>query len=130
MIKVAFCSEDRQHVDAHFALSSNIVIYEFLPASFHRVKTKSFESQTGQESETMNERRLAERIEAIQDCDILYCRQIGSPAAARLINHNIFPMQTKENLLIEEAACRLQQMFHKNPPHWLENKFRRGGAQS
>ena len=130
MIKVAFCSEDMQHVDAHFALSSNIVIYEFLPASFRRVKIKSFRLQTGQESETVNERRLAERIEAIQGCDILYCSQIGSPAAARLVNHNIFPMQTKENLPIEEAACRLHRMFQKNPPHWLENKFRKGGVQS
>lgn len=126
MIRVAFCSEDTQHIDAHFALSPNIVIYEFQPASYSKIMIKSFEpkhKEPEKEPEEVNEERLVERIEAINDCDILYCSQIGGPAASRLIKNDIFPMQTKENLLIEEAAQRLQQMFHKNPPYWLTDKF-------
>jgi hypothetical protein len=37
MIRVAFCSEDDEHVDAHFAQSSSITIYEFGPSSYHKL---------------------------------------------------------------------------------------------
>lgn len=135
MIRVAFCSEDEQYVDAHFAISPKIIIYEFERSSFAKVDVVSFKPQGGQNTETQDgaetqefERRavegaLAQRIEAVKGSDLVYCGQIGGPAIAKLIQYGVFPLKTQEKLTIADAAQRLYQMFKENPPDWLQNKL-------
>lgn len=135
MIRVAFCSEDEQYIDAHFARSSNIIIYEFVPSSFYKVDIHSFKSKGIKDNDPKEilehqnyeredeEKRLLERIEAVKGCSILYCSQIGGPAVARLMQHNVFPLKTQGEMRIDDAAQRLHQMFIHNTPHWLQDKF-------
>lgn len=136
MIRVAFCSEDKQHIDAHFAQSSNIVIYEFQISSFRAVNTVSFDTEdrnkkhqdvpeNSQKTYEQNEEddRVSQRINAVKDCSILYCSQIGGPAAARLIQNKIYPLKAEAGTRIEDAAERLHHLLIKNPPRWLQKKF-------
>jgi nitrogen fixation protein NifX len=118
MIRVAFCSEDKQHIDAHFAQSSTIIIFEFEDSSYRAVNTVSFEQQINEEED-----RVSQRIAAVKDCSILYCSHIGGPAAARLIQQNIYPIKAEAGTRIEEAANRLNHLLIKNPPRWLQKKL-------
>lgn len=136
MIRVAFCSDDKQHIDAHFARSSTVVIYEFGDSSYRAVNVVSFEPKdfhekhakgkvhhnTSQLSE--KEDRVGQRIDAVKDCSILYCSHIGGPAAARLIQQNIYPIKAEVGTRIDEAALRLHHLLVKSPPHWLQKKVK------
>lgn len=120
MIKVAFCSEDSEHIDAHFAKGSQIVIYEFGSSSYQMVDTKYFDPSIPIDEE---DDKVNLRINAVKDCSILYCTQIGGPAAARLIQQKIHPLKIEAGTRIEEAAQKLQQLLIKNPPRWLQKKL-------
>ena len=133
MIRVAFCSEDTQHINAHFAQSSVIVIYEFTEHSYQAVSEINFNSLDSREEVKQTNRvgvkaseeddRVAQRINAVKDCSILYCNQIGGPAAARLIQHEIYPLKAEAETRIDEAADRLHRLLLKSPPRWLQKKL-------
>lgn len=120
MLRVAFCSEDSKHIDSHFARGSQIVIFEFDASSYREVNTISFCSP---ESSNEEDDRVNQRIDAVRDCSILCCAQIGGPAAARLVQQNIFPLKLEEGMMITDAAERLNQIFIKNPPRWLKKQL-------
>lgn len=120
MLKVAFCSEDSKHIDSHFARASQIVVFDFDSSSYREVNTIYFNSP---ESPVEVDDKVKLRIDALRDCSILCCSQIGSPVAARLLQQNIFPLKLEEGLLISDAAQRLNRVFTKSPPQWLEKKI-------
>ncbi|GAB6174365.1 NifB/NifX family molybdenum-iron cluster-binding protein [Paradesulfitobacterium aromaticivorans] len=129
MIRVAFCSKDEIHIDSHFAQSSTIVIYEFDPSSYRAVDTVSLNSTEDEGYKDQEEDKVNQRLNAVKDCSILYCTNIGGPAAARLIQQKIFPLKAEAGTLIEDAAQRLQRLLIKNPPRWLQKKGGVGYAQ-
>lgn len=126
MIRVAFCSEDEIHIDAHFAQSSKIVIYEFDPSSYREIAALSLDSAAEEDQE---EDKVNRRLKAVRDCSILYCTHIGGPAAARLIQQSIYPLKAEAGTLIEDAAQRLHHLLKKNPPRWLQKRGGFGNAQ-
>ncbi|HVJ49232.1 NifB/NifX family molybdenum-iron cluster-binding protein [Desulfitobacterium sp.] len=119
MLRVAFCSEDSEHIDSHFARGSQIVIFEFDSSSYREVNTINFNSSES----IIEDEKVNLRIKAVRDCSILCCSQIGGPAAARLVQQKIFPLKLEEGMLIEDAAQRLNQLFMKNPPRWLQKQM-------
>lgn len=127
MIRVAFCSEDEIHIDSHFAQSSTIVIYEFDPSSYRAVATVSFSN--AENADHKEEDKVNQRISAVKDCSILYCSNIGGPAAARLIQQRIYPLKAEKGTTIEDAAQRLHRLLIKNPPRWLQKRGGLGYAQ-
>jgi nitrogen fixation protein NifX len=119
MVRVAFCSEDSEHIDSHFARAPQIIIFDFDSSSYREVDTINFDSQ---EPVIEEDDKVKLRINAIKDCSILCCAQIGGPVAARLVQQKVFPLKLEEGMLIEEAAQRLNQLFITNPPSWLQKQ--------
>ncbi|WP_206811684.1 NifB/NifX family molybdenum-iron cluster-binding protein [Paradesulfitobacterium ferrireducens] len=122
MIKVAFCSEDEIHIDAHFAQSSKVIIYEFDLLAYWEVAAISFPNAENRGYPDQEEDKVNQRLKVVKDCSILYCTNIGGPAAARLIQKNIYPLKAEAGTLIEDAAQRLHYLLQKNPPRWLQKK--------
>lgn len=118
MIRVAFCSETGQYVDAHFASCPRLFIYEIGLQGSKPLAEISFSG-----AEQGEDDRVARRLKALQGCSFLYCSQIGGPAAARLVQNNIYPLKVEAETTIVEAGGRLEELLHTSPPPWLKKKL-------
>lgn len=127
MIQVAFCSESGSLIDSHFASSPSFFIYEIGTGISHYVGKISLVEPTADSGRTTGEEdKVSLRIKALHGCSIVYCAAIGGPAAARLVQNNIYPLKALEGTSIEEASQKLSQVLKNNPPPWLRKKLETG----
>ena len=116
-MKIAFTTNDRIHINAHFGWAKTIDTYEVTPEGYEFVETLTF---AGDLKEDGNEDKLLPKIEALYDCTIVYVSAIGGSAAARLIKKNITPIKARsEEEEIAEILTKLVQTLKGNPPPWL-----------
>lgn len=124
MIQVAFCSTSGNLIDSHFASSPSFVIYEIGSGTWHfSSKISLVEPAPGPDEKLGEDDKVSLRIKALQGCSIVYCSAIGGPAAARLVQNNIYPLKAQEGTRIEEASDKLSQVLKTNPPPWLRKKL-------
>ncbi len=122
-MKVAFATEDGQHVNAHFGWAKKIAIYEINPENCQLVNCFEF---TGNLEENGNEDKLGPKLEAIKDCAILYVAAIGGSAAARVVAKNVHPIKVAETQAIEDSLQQLQKVLNGNPPPWIRKALNKG----
>ncbi len=115
-MKVAFATVDGLHVNAHFGWAKMISVYEVTQDECHRVTDYEF---AGNLSEDGNEDKLGPKLDAIQDCAILYVAAIGGSGAARVVAKNIHPVKVAETEAIDGILLRLQEVLRRTPPPWL-----------
>ena len=116
---VAFASSDGKTVDSHFASAPSFEIYRFTEESQGIIHT-SFAAGDLEESED----KVDARIKVLHKCAIIYCTEIGGPAAARLVQTGIHPLKVPEGTNIEDELLRLKNLLlsQKLPP-WLKKKI-------
>ncbi len=69
------------------------------------------------------------RINMLRECAIVYCTQIGGPAAARLVQSGIHPLKVPEGTLIVDELNRLNKLLlSKKLPPWLKKKMEKAEA--
>ena len=122
-MKIAFATEDLHRVDAHFGRAKNFAVYQISPAGFNLQEAIQFEDSP---SEDGNEDPLAQRIEAIRDCAILYVAAIGGSAAARVVACKIHPIKVNEPEVILDILGKLQRVLQGSPPPWLRKAMNKG----
>jgi nitrogen fixation protein NifX len=122
-MKVAFATEDGQHVNAHFGWAKKIAIYDINPDDCRFVNCFEF---IGNLEEDGNEDKLAPKLEAIKDCAILYVAAIGGSAAARVVAKNIHPIKVAETQAIDDSLQQLQKVLNGNPPPWIRKALNKG----
>ncbi len=115
-MKVAFATEDLKRVDAHFGSAKNIAIYDLTPNDWSLSEVIPFQ---GDLSEDGNEDKLTPKIDAIQDCTLLYVAAIGGSAAARVVAKKIHPIKVVETEEIEAVLGKLKAVLNGTPPPWL-----------
>ena len=115
-MKIAFATQDGLHIDAHFGWANTIAVYDVTPDDFHFVANFEFASNL---SEDGNEDKLTPKLEAIQDCAILYVAAIGGSGAARVVARNVHPIKAAETQTIEDTLLRLQEVLRGTPAPWL-----------
>lgn len=115
-MKVAFSTQDRERVDAHFGWAKHIAVYNVTAESADLVEVFDF---TGELNEDGNEDKLAPKLEAIGDCAIMYCAAIGGSAAARVVAAKIHPIKVPQPESIAEILVKLQEVIRGTPPPWL-----------
>jgi nitrogen fixation protein NifX len=115
-MKIAFATQDKIRVDAHFGWARHIVIYEISPDGYHLLQDVQFD---GDLKEDGNEDKLAPKLEAIRDCAILYVAAIGGSGAARVVASNIHPIKVNQPEPIEELLEKLRVVLKGTPPPWL-----------
>ena len=102
-MKVAFATQDRQRIDAHFGWARNLAIYDVRP-----------------------EDKLAPKLEAIADCAILYVAAIGGSGAARVVAQKIHPIKVPQPEPILDVLDKLQAVLRGTPPPWLRKALAKG----
>lgn len=116
-MKIAFTTSDNVHIDAHFGWAKKIDVYEISKEGYHFLETLRFD---GDLKEDGNEDKLVPKLEALQDCTIVYVSAIGGSAAARLIRRRVTPIQARsEDSEIKEVLDNLVTTLNGNPPPWL-----------
>lgn len=116
-MRVAFATMGQDRIDAHFGLAPAFAVYDVTPDNFRFVDLISLPEQTVEDD------KVESRAEMLRECAVVYCTQIGGPAAARLIQQNIHPLKAKEGTLIEGELQRFQTMLKGNPPPWLRKRL-------
>lgn len=116
-MRVAFATMSQDQIDAHFGLAPAFAIYDITPDEVRSCGLILCPEQFSEED------KIESRVETLRDCAVVYCTQIGGPAAARLVQRNIHPLKVVEGTPIEGELQRLQAMLKGNPPPWLHKKL-------
>ncbi|GAB6152628.1 NifB/NifX family molybdenum-iron cluster-binding protein [Desulfosporosinus burensis] len=115
---IAFASSDGKTIDSHFASAPSFEMYRFTKEPQGVIHT-SLSSEDMAESED----KVDVRIKMLKECAIVYCTQIGGPAAARLVQSGIHPLKVLEGTLIVDELDRLNKLLlSKKLPPWLKKK--------
>ena len=115
-MKIAFATLDNTHINAHFGSAKKFDIYEVSSENYSFFKTVEF---TGNLEQDGNEDKLIPKINAVEDCKIIYVRAIGPSAASRLLKYNITPQKIDDpDTKIIDVINDLMKMLN-NPPPWL-----------
>ena len=126
-MKIAFATQDKVHVDAHFGWAKAIVVYEVTPEGHRFVESFDF---GGKLEEDGDEDKLAPKLEAIRDCAILYVAAIGGSGAARVVALKIHPIKVPQPEPIAEILDKLQDVLKGTPPPWLRKALAKDGGRA
>lgn len=126
-MKIAFATQDKESVNAHFGWAKHIVVYE-LTANGHRfVQSFDFGDKLQEDGD---EDKLAPKLDAIHDCAILYVAAIGGSGAARVVALKIHPIKVPQPESIAEILEKLQAVLKGTPPPWLRKALHKDSAPS
>lgn len=108
-IMVAFATNNTTHIDAHFGSAKEFHIYEITSDSYNFYGVIPITTKDTDRT-----------VELLDGVDIVYFINIGPAAAAKIINHGIFPIKYKESVSINEELAKLMNMLHTNPPPFIK----------
>ena len=115
---IAFASSDGLTIDSHFASAPSFELYKF-GSEGQEISHTSHAAEI-----TDSNDKVDTQISLLQECAIIYCTQIGGPAAARLVQSGIHPLKVPEGTMIVEELKRLNKMLlSKKLPPWLRKKL-------
>ncbi len=118
-MKVAFATKDGSTVNEHFGWCQSFLVYDITLDNIEDLGFRDVPDHNDDEMNEMNEMsKIDKRIDAIQDCTILYCNAVGPTAAARLARRRIHPLKVADTEAIDQLLKRLLQIV-KSPPIWL-----------
>ena len=126
-MKIAFATQDKEHVDAHFGWAKSIVVYEVSPEGHHFIESFDFGDKLEEDGD---EDKLAPKLEAIKDVAILYVAAIGGSGAARVVAMKIHPIKVPQPESIAEILEKLQGVLKGTPPPWLRKALAKDGERS
>lgn len=114
-MRIAFASNDGHHINEHFGNAKLFFFFDVGPNS----AVPDGKAVVGWANDDA-ERKLTSRVNAVEGCTLVYCAQIGGPAAARLVARHVQPLKARAEQTIESAISELQQVLSKSrPPPWL-----------
>jgi nitrogen fixation protein NifX len=126
-MKIAFATQDKESVNAHFGWAKSIVVHDVSPNGHHFVESFEFGDQLEEDGD---EDKLAPKLEAIKDCAIVYVAAIGGSGAARVVAMKIHPIKAPQPESITEILDKLQVVLQGTPPPWLRKALAKEGARS
>ena len=112
-IRVAVASNTDELLDGHFGSCDRYLIYQLAADTLRLIDVRSAADASLSESKNQF------RVNLIRDCPILYVVSIGGPAAAKVVQANIYPMKIESGGPARDALANLQQAIATAPPPWL-----------
>ncbi|OLN30492.1 Nitrogenase FeMo-cofactor carrier protein NifX [Desulfosporosinus metallidurans] len=103
---VAFASGDGKTIDSHFASAPAFEMYKFTGDKQGIIHTSLAAEDIGESVD-----KVDARINLLKECAIVYCTQIGGPAAARLVQSGIHPLKVPEGTLIIDELNKLNKLL-------------------
>ena len=125
-MKIAFATQDKERVDAHFGWAKSLVVYEISPEGCHFVESFDFGDKLEEDGD---EDKLAPKLDAIKDVAILYVAAIGGSGAARVVAMKIHPIKVPQPESIAEILDKLQAVLKGTPPPWLRKALAKDGER-
>lgn len=126
-MKIAFATQDKERVDAHFGWAKSIVVYDVTPEGHRFIESFDFGDKLEEDGD---EDKLAPKLEAIKDCAILYVAAIGGSGAARVVAMKIHPIKVPQPESIAEILDKLQAVLKGAPPPWLRKALAKDSERS
>jgi nitrogen fixation protein NifX len=98
MLRIAFASTDRQHVDLHFGGAERLVLFDVAPgradlvgtAEFVKTEATGTDGRTGLTG-TVHDKVLA-KLDFVQECAAVYAASIGTSSIRRLMILGVQPI--------------------------------------
>lgn len=98
MLRIAFASTDRQHVDLHFGGAESLVIFDVAPGRADLVGTAAFvkAEQVGTDGRaglagTVQD-KVIPKLDFVQGCAAVYAASIGANSIKRLMSMGVQPI--------------------------------------
>ncbi|BCO25812.1 hypothetical protein MIZ03_0691 [Rhodoferax lithotrophicus] len=126
-MKVAFATQDKESVNAHFGWAKSIVVYDVSPTGHQFVESFEFGDKLEEDGD---EDKLAPKLEAIKDCAIVYVAAIGGSGAARVVAMKIHPIKVPQPEAIADILTKLQDVLNGTPPPWLRKALAKSGERT
>ncbi|PTB17260.1 nitrogen fixation protein NifX [Trinickia symbiotica] len=126
-MKIAFATQDKVHIDAHFGSAKTIVTYDVTTDGHKFVQAFDF---GGDLEEDGDDDKLAPKLEAVRDCAILYVAAIGGAGAARVVALKIHPIKVPRAELIEDVLEKVSGVLKGTPPPWLRKALAKDRLRS
>ncbi len=125
-MRVAFATQDRQTVDAHFASARTFMFYDVGPDGHTFLEAVQFDNVSNEEGQHQEDGddRLASKIKALEGSALLFVRAIGGPAAARVVRARVHPIKLPGDETIAAVIDKVRGMLKSNPPPWLRKVIR------
>lgn len=114
-IKVAFATQDREHVDQHFGAARSFVIYQVTPERYALLEAMDFDAL----AMDGNEDKLTPKIAALDGCVAVYSQAVGGSAIAQLKAQGIQAMKVPPGSSIKRLLEGLQAELKAGPNAWL-----------
>jgi nitrogen fixation protein NifX len=121
MVKVAFASSDRQHVDQHFGAARAFAVYAVDAHSSVLSEVAEF-LESAMDG---NEGKLAAKIALLGECVAVYCQAVGASAIQQLLAQGIQPIKVTDGMPIESLIAMLQEELRAGPTGWLAKAIQR-----
>ncbi|ESA34622.1 dinitrogenase iron-molybdenum cofactor biosynthesis protein [Leptolyngbya sp. Heron Island J] len=112
-IRVAVASNTAEQLDGHFGSCHRYLIYQLSADDLKLIDVRS-----ALEAD-LSDNKNQFRVNLIKDCPVLYVVSIGGPAAAQVIQANIYPMKIETGGEIRPILADLQTAIANSPPPWL-----------
>ncbi len=116
-IRVAFATNDNENINAHFGSAKQFNVYDIAPAGFDISTIIKIEDKDTDKT-----------VSLLKEVDIVYFVNIGSTAAAKIINSGVFPIKYKEIISIDEELTKLVNMLNGNPPPFIKKILEKKAA--
>jgi nitrogen fixation protein NifX len=114
-MRIAFASNDGKNINEHFGSTKQFFFFDVGPD----FATPYGKAVVGWAKDD-HEHKLMSRVNAVDGSTLMYCAQIGGPAAAKLVARHIHPLKARPEQTIESAISELQQALSKpRLPPWL-----------
>lgn len=112
-VRIACASEGGERVDGSFTSCRRFLVYEVSPTDIHLVDVRAVpQLLAGQD-------RYLQRLQLIEDCQLLYALAIGGIAAARVVRSGVHPVKLEFPSQARNVARDLQSVLAGCPPPWL-----------
>ncbi|AIQ70759.1 nitrogen fixation protein NifX [Paenibacillus graminis] len=119
-MKVAFATDDGSRVNAHFGQSPMFAVYNVTKNGGELLELRKLPALLNQDEAG----KIDSRLEAVEDCTLIFIMQIGASAAARVTRRKIMPVKVPFGSPIDEQVKRLVDMLQGKPPMWLAKVLR------
>ena len=121
IIKAAFATSDRQHVDQHFGAASSLLIYAVTPEQATLVEFAQF----GLLAPDRHEDKLAAKLALLHGCAVVYCEAVGGSAIQQLLTAGVQPLRVESGTSISFLLTELQAALRSDAPAWLHRSIAR-----
>jgi nitrogen fixation protein NifX len=121
MLKVAFATDDRSHVNQHFGAAVGFAIYALDGARARLVEVAEFAA----ESMDGNENKLPAKIAALEGCAAVYCLAVGGSAVRQLIARGIQPVRLEQDTGIDALLNDVRRAIRSGGVAWVDKALKR-----